>query len=768
MFKKIFLILITTTSILISFFTFTSEAFAQKKKVKSTKSVKKERSRSTLSYGDPITISVKLDKPELLPKNLSPQQKRRFETFDLVWKTINNNYFDQTFGGNDWKKIRGEFFSRVLKTKDDAALHLLLQEMINRLNQSHFVVIPPEAYKEIEKAKADSLKREAEKDAKDIEEKDDENLDEEENPEDDEVIYREFGLPIDLRIIDSQVVITSIEKNSNVEKAGLKLGFVIEKVNGVSLNELILKLQNFNAYSKTFKNQMPLVLKTFLEGAENTEVEINYLNEKNESKSIFIKRQGLKGEYVKVLSGFPEGLMTFETKSINEKVGYIKFDMFALPVLMKFCEAITKFKDKESIIIDMRGNSGGALSVLFGISGLLTSTPINIGTEISRRGRENHVIDPMPKNYKGKIAILTDRQSISAAEMFSSAIKESGRGIIVGERTAGEALPSMTLNLPTGAVFIYPVSNFQSAKGRILEGNGVEPNYFVPLDRKSLLNGRDIQLDAAIKYLDEKLVVAKIEEQFDEPPRAIPPPKPIKTLLTPPKPVLVASTSVPIVTEPKQDEKALEVIGDFVKALGGEENLRKIKSYKAVGTVEIESAGTKVEGSYKIFRQAPNKLTEIIEIEDTGDIREVFDGKKHFSQSLFMGYYEQKNVEINNEHKLFADFYEFLEFKNIYVNIKFFGMFNSKGRNLNLIEATTKDGVKIWFGFDATTKFLLSRAARVYTFDFDDYQKFGNVMFPTTQKRNFLIKLKFTAVEFNLPIDEKVFEMEENCFTKID
>ena len=149
MYKKIFLILITTASIFISFFTFTSEAFAQKKKVKSTKSVKKERPRSTVSYGDPITISVKLDKPELLPKNLTTQQKRRFETFDLVWKTINNNYFDQTFGGNDWKKIRGEFFNRVLKSKDDAALHLLLQEMINRLNQSHFVVIPPEAYKEI-------------------------------------------------------------------------------------------------------------------------------------------------------------------------------------------------------------------------------------------------------------------------------------------------------------------------------------------------------------------------------------------------------------------------------------------------------------------------------------------------------------------------------------------------------------------------------------------------------------------------------------------
>ncbi len=728
--------------------TFSQQSYAQKKKTPKVLAV----------------VTVRSSPPE----KLTPEQKRRLETFEQVWDTINDNYFDKTFNGINWIKTRAEFLPKVKNAKNDAALHLLLQEMINRLNQSHFVVIPPEAYNEIEKAKAESVKREAEKKVKNIDDKDANDAIDEENPIEDEIVYREYGLPIDLRIIDSQVVITSIEKNSNVEKAGLKLGFVIEKVNGVSLNELIFRLQNFNAYSKTFKNQMPFVLKTFLEGAEDSEVEINYLNEKDEAKSVFIKRQGLKGEYVKVLKGFPEGLMTFETKSINEKVGYIKFDMFALPVLRKFCDAITNFKDKESIIIDMRGNSGGALSVLFGISGLLTSTPINIGTEINKRGRQSHVIDPMPKNYKGKIAILTDRQSISAAEMFSSAIKESGRGIVVGERTAGEALPSMTSSLPTGAVFIYPVSNFQSAKGRILEGNGVEPNYFVPLDRKSLLNGRDIQLDAALKYLDEKLVVAKIEEEFDEPPRAFPTPKSIKPSPTPPKPAVVTSTSVPLMPEPKQDEKALEIIGDFVKALGGEENLRKINSYKALGYVEIESAGTKIEGSYKIFRQAPNKVTEIMEIEDTGDIREVFDGKKHFTQSLFMGYDEQKNVEVNNEYKLFADFYEFLNFKEIYPNIKFMGMFESKNRKINLIETTTKDGVKVWFGFDRTTKLLLSRAAKIYTFDFDNYQKFGNVMFPTVQIRNFIVKLKFTNVEFNQLIDEKIFAKEENCFTKID
>jgi hypothetical protein len=90
----------------------------------------------------------------IAPRALSPEQQRRLDTFNFVWQTIKSNYFDQTFSGLDWDKIKKEFEPRVLKTTSDNQLHGILQEMINRLDRSHFAVIPPEVYQAIERAKA--------------------------------------------------------------------------------------------------------------------------------------------------------------------------------------------------------------------------------------------------------------------------------------------------------------------------------------------------------------------------------------------------------------------------------------------------------------------------------------------------------------------------------------------------------------------------------------------------------------------------------------
>lgn len=92
-------------------------------------------------------------KTEFSDLKLTPEQQRRVQTFQIVWQTIKDNYFDQTFNNLDWDTVKKEYEPRVLASQTDAQLHFLLQEMINRLNRSHFTIIPPEVYQEIAKAK---------------------------------------------------------------------------------------------------------------------------------------------------------------------------------------------------------------------------------------------------------------------------------------------------------------------------------------------------------------------------------------------------------------------------------------------------------------------------------------------------------------------------------------------------------------------------------------------------------------------------------------
>src|SRR5262249_55875964 len=87
------------------------------------------------------------------PVELTEEQQKRLEAFETVWQTIKDNYFDQTFNGLNWDNVKKEFRPRVLQAKTSFQFYSLLQEMINRLNRSHFFIIPPEVSEALEKAK---------------------------------------------------------------------------------------------------------------------------------------------------------------------------------------------------------------------------------------------------------------------------------------------------------------------------------------------------------------------------------------------------------------------------------------------------------------------------------------------------------------------------------------------------------------------------------------------------------------------------------------
>ena len=61
----------------------------------------------------------------------SPDAARRQDTFDLVWKTVNETFFDPKFGGVDWKAVHERYAPLAAAVTSDEQLHLLLQQMVN-------------------------------------------------------------------------------------------------------------------------------------------------------------------------------------------------------------------------------------------------------------------------------------------------------------------------------------------------------------------------------------------------------------------------------------------------------------------------------------------------------------------------------------------------------------------------------------------------------------------------------------------------------------
>ncbi len=691
------------------------------------------------------------------------EAQRRLETFNIVWNTINDNYFDRSFSGLDWNKIKDEYRPKVIKASSDAELHKILEDMVLRLDRSHFGIIPPEVYEEFQKKKEEAKNKFP--DEQEDTEIDDEKINTDEVLEEEDNNIYKYGPGIDLRFIDNKFIISEVKVDSYAAKAGIKIGYILDKVNGVSLSEFILAIKPYMGKGKSVEKQLALSLvNEVLNGLDETYVQLTVTDGNSKPSQVLVKREKIEGNFVKVLSNFPDSYLKFESKSVAENIGFIKFNHFALPVVEKFCNAITEHKDKEAIIIDLRGNLGGSFGTLIGITGLLIDKPIRIGTEISRDGIEPRFVSPHKKNYKGKILILVDSLSYSAAEIFAAALQENNKAKVIGEVSAGEALPSLTKVLPTGAVFMFPVANFKTPKGNVIEGVGVKPDLNVSLNRNLLLSGKDNQLDAAIKVINQN-VFSKTDKNKRATKR---PPKIAAGAPTPPPPPRPKKIRRKRELRKNYDAQALSIIDEYVKAIGGKENIDSIQNYSAYGKIALSNSGALIEGKGSINWSSPNKFAEIYSIDSVGEVKEVFNGNQYFMQTQVTGADEITNQLYLTDKKLAANFKEFINIKEIYRQITYSGAYDFEGKSLHLVDVMTPEGFNVTFGFDSKTKLLVRRTSRFSDITYGDYRKVGNILFPFSIKRGKVVEYKFISVQTNIKLSEAIFNKEENCFDKVD
>ena len=101
----------------------------------------------------------------------------------------------------------------------------------------------------------------------------------------------------------------------------------------------------------------------------------------------------------------------------------------------------------------------------------------------------------------GADVILVDELSVSAAENFAGIMQKSGFATVIGQRTPGQLLWGEGFPLDDDVMALIPVAEIIYPDGTSLEGVGVKPDREIELNRDSLLNGVDTQLQAAVELL---------------------------------------------------------------------------------------------------------------------------------------------------------------------------------------------------------------------------------------------------------------------------
>ena len=678
------------------------------------------------------------------------EAERRAETFEIVWRTVRDHHFDPGFGGVDWDGVRTEFAPRAAAARTDRELHHLLQQMLNRLGKSHFNIIPPEAIPSLDDdAGAGGV--------------DDGGGGDEEagggRPRPAGSLYAAehmtYGIGIDIRVVGGALVVTRVEPGSTAERAGLRTGHVLRSVDGTPVSSILRTLRLAAVYEPAARHQIPAeILVGYVNGSPGTSVRLSFLDGRNRLRRASVPRERLRGELTPTFQSLPAQFVEFESKRLRGGVGYIRFNLFVAPVLDKFCAALRSMKDAPGVVIDLRGNRGGLLGLVYGMGGLLETRPVSFGVMRTRAGWHDLRVMPQPSGYRGPVVVLIDAETQSAGEIFAGGLQASGRAAVVGLRSAGSTLPSAAKELPTGAILQYAFADFIAADGRVIEGSGVAPTVAVALTRRALLAGRDPQLEAALSLLPPPgsgpvTVVARVGEPgggIAEAARA----------LAEEAEGRAGGGSAAAGVAPEVEP----VLKRYEEAVGGREAFGRLSTRVSKGRIEGAYAGMKVSGTVEVLEKAPDRFVTLVNIAGLGVVRRGYTGGYGYMQVPMFGFRRVEGGELA-ELRLEARLGWAADLRRLYPSMALKGREEVGGAEALVVEATTPEGSTVRLYFDARTGLLVRRGQTFY----EDFREVDGVRLPFRIRDDFAL-ITLGEVKHNLPLEDARFAEEKNCFTQ--
>ena len=255
---------------------------------------------------------------------------------------------------------------------------------------------------------------------------------------------------------------------------------------------------------------------------------------------------------------------------IRPQIGYIRIGSFGATTYSEFVEGLKELKKKgmRDIIIDLEDNGGGYLQAAVEIANeFLASNELIVYTRGRVIQRQEFRANGNGMMQDGKVVILTNEFTASAAEIVSGAIQDQDRGIIVGRRTFGKGLVQRPVDLPDGSMIRLTVAHYYTPSGRCIQkpykkgekeayahdldnrfkrgeftnadsihfadslkfetlkkqrtvygGGGIMPDHFVPLDTTRYtafhkqLAAKQIILNSNLKYMDKNR--AQLKKQY--------------------------------------------------------------------------------------------------------------------------------------------------------------------------------------------------------------------------------------------------------------
>jgi carboxyl-terminal processing protease len=271
-------------------------------------------------------------------------------------------------------------------------------------------------------------------------------------------------------------LIDSVMKDSPAEKAGVKAGDIIYRIDGEE------------TYGMTLTEIVSLV-----RGDDGTEVVLDMVRDGKE-----IPITVIRGEVT-------ETHVYYEKK--EDGIGYIIIAEFSDIAYEQFVEAIDKAKaDKvKGLVLDLRGNPGGDMITCVKMCREIMPEGLIVYTEDKLGSRQDYFCDGS-KYWDIPMAVLTNGGTASAAEIMTAALQDTQMATVVGKKTYGKGVYQNVYALPDGSAAKITAGRFFSPNGICFHGTGITPDVDVDVDYEAYEKDKtDTQLEKALEVVRNQI-----------------------------------------------------------------------------------------------------------------------------------------------------------------------------------------------------------------------------------------------------------------------
>lgn len=263
--------------------------------------------------------------------------------------------------------------------------------------------------------------------------------------------YGGLGMAIGIR--DNRLTVITPFKNTPAGQAGIQSGDVIDEIEGKETANM------------TLEEAVKL-----LRGEPGTLVKVTIIRE---------------GELEKLEVTMTRDVIRFpnvESKTLKGNIGYIRINQFRQTTAADVDDVFKTFdqQDIRGIVLDLRSNPGGILQSAVEIASYFLEPEQLIVYTQGKQPRQNFVAIEAKLQKHYPLVVLVNFGSASGSEIVAAAIKDHGRGLVMGQKTYGKASVQQIFPLSGGAAVKLTTAHYYSPNGVDIHDDGISPNIELP------------------------------------------------------------------------------------------------------------------------------------------------------------------------------------------------------------------------------------------------------------------------------------------------